>query len=609
MSKEVKSACLPCVLPTALVTTNPGVKCIQDVVVGDRVLDASGYYSKVTKVWKREYDGDLITVTLPYQKEKVVLTPNHLILAVKGHKCRNSGAGKLCFPKDNPRCNTCAYKRTYKPEFVSADKLSTTGVRCQWVKHMLLLPRLKIIEDVVEIKVSEVANIGFESFEGGWIKPRKKNAHNRGRSAVAVKNRVMVNNDFMALAGFYLSEGSVTFGIRGAQTRFDFSKNEANYALETKQLLLSLFGVNASVSPNTESTIRVCIASMLIAHFFINLFGKGALNKHIPQWILTLPISKQKILIEKYWNGDGSQWTNDSETQTSLSATTVSRSLAYSLRLILHRLGIIHSFGKYKRSDHMMDGRLIKSNGYSYQIQVYPPSAIKLAEMIGYPIPKNWQFLQSHQAGIDENWLYLPVKKVKRKPYKGTVMNLTTEPNNTYIVDGIAVHNCGIGHFSTSSALLNEAMRFKKDGLATPQVLDDIAQAIGEQNALERIDLTPAKIDLLPDWEKIMANEALEKSRELRHRLESVQNMDELTQIAVETEEYYKYLNREWSSKRLKDCPTCQINTDAEIEEPEKEVKVKVETPKSKLSEYGRKSSEDRQKLLEEIHQARNLKN
>jgi len=160
---------------------------------------------------------------------------------------------------------------------------------------------------------------------------------------------------------------------------------------------------------------------------------------------------------------------------------------------------------------------------------------------------------------------------------------------------------CAVGHFSTSATLLNEAVRFKKDGLASPQVLDDIAQAIGEQNALERIDLTPAKIGNLPDWEKGLANEALEKSRELRHKLESVQNMDELTEIAADTEEYFKYLNREWTSKRLQECPTCQINTEEAEEEPE-EV---VVAPKSKLSEYGLKASIARRKLLEEIIQAR----
>jgi hypothetical protein len=150
---------------------------------------------------------------------------------------------------------------------------------------------------------------------------------------------------------------------------------------------------------------------------------------------------------------------------------------------------------------------------------------------------------------------------------------------------------CAIGHFSTSATLLNEAVRFKKDGLTSTQVLDDIAGAIGEQNALERIDLTSAKIEMLPDWEKEMAEKALEKSRELRHMLESVQSMEELQSIAAVTEEFYKWLNREWASKRLGNCPTCNVKVEAE--------------PKPRMSEpsqdYGSKVAEERRKFLEEI--------
>jgi len=150
---------------------------------------------------------------------------------------------------------------------------------------------------------------------------------------------------------------------------------------------------------------------------------------------------------------------------------------------------------------------------------------------------------------------------------------------------------CAIGHFSTSATLLNEAVRFKKDGLTSTQVLDDIAGAIGEQNALERIDLTSAKIETLPDWEKEMAEKALEKSRELRHMLESVQSMEELQSIAAVTEEFYKWLNREWASKRLEKCPTCKIKVEAET---------KPRTPEPS-QDYGSKVAEERRKFLEEI--------
>ena len=138
----------------------------------------------------------------------------------------------------------------------------------------------------------------------------------------------------------------------------------------------------------------------------------------------------------------------------------------------------------------------------------------------------------------------------ENEPAKSTTENRINEVKSACVP-------CAIGHFSTSSRLLNEALRFRKDGLATPQVLDDITEALGEQNALERIDLTPAKIAVLPEWEREMAAQALDKSRELRHRLESVRNMEELEKIAIDTEQYYKHLNRNWLSTRLK----CELET------------------------------------------------
>jgi hypothetical protein len=150
---------------------------------------------------------------------------------------------------------------------------------------------------------------------------------------------------------------------------------------------------------------------------------------------------------------------------------------------------------------------------------------------------------------------------------------------------------CAIGHLSTSARLLNEAVRFKKDGLTSPQVLDDIAAVLGEQNALERIDLTPEKIEGLPEWEKQMANVALEKSRELRHKLEGIQSMEQLESLAAETEKFYRYLNREWLSKRLQECPTCKVKPQEETSEPEK----------PSLEQYGKSVAQKRQELLDQI--------
>ena len=110
---------------------------------------------------------------------------------------------------------------------------------------------------------------------------------------------------------------------------------------------------------------------------------------------------------------------------------------------------------------------------------------------------------------------------------------------------------CALGHFSTSAGLLNEAVRFKKEGITSNEILDRIGKVLEEQNALERVDLTPEKIRSAPDWERDIAEEVLQQSRGLRHRLETIESIEELEQVAADTEGYYRRLNREWWKRRF----------------------------------------------------------
>ena len=110
---------------------------------------------------------------------------------------------------------------------------------------------------------------------------------------------------------------------------------------------------------------------------------------------------------------------------------------------------------------------------------------------------------------------------------------------------------CSIGHYAGAAKLLNEAIRFREDGIESNQVLDDIAGAIGELNAMERVDLTPERLQNTPGWERAIAEEALRESRKLRHRLEGIGSMEEIEKAAADTESYYKKLNRQWYRGRF----------------------------------------------------------
>ena len=110
---------------------------------------------------------------------------------------------------------------------------------------------------------------------------------------------------------------------------------------------------------------------------------------------------------------------------------------------------------------------------------------------------------------------------------------------------------CAVGHFSTSSGLLKEALRFKGEGMTSNEILDRIAAVLEEQNGLERVDLTPERLQKTPGWERAIAEEALTQSRQLRHKLESIQSVDELEALAADTKRYYIKLFRQWNKGRF----------------------------------------------------------
>ena len=110
---------------------------------------------------------------------------------------------------------------------------------------------------------------------------------------------------------------------------------------------------------------------------------------------------------------------------------------------------------------------------------------------------------------------------------------------------------CAVGHFSTSSGLLKEALRFKGEGMTSNEILDRIAAVLEEQNTLERVDLTPERLQKTPGWERAIAEEALTQSRQLRHKLESIQSIDEMEALAANTKLYYIKLFRQWNKGRF----------------------------------------------------------
>jgi len=111
---------------------------------------------------------------------------------------------------------------------------------------------------------------------------------------------------------------------------------------------------------------------------------------------------------------------------------------------------------------------------------------------------------------------------------------------------------CSSQHVLTCVGVLNEAMRFARtEGIGSDQVLDDTSTCMAELNSMERIDLRPERIAQLEPWEKELAIELLNLSRETRHGLEGMTTVDDLEKIAANLQPRQREILKKWFRHKI----------------------------------------------------------
>lgn len=108
------------------------------------------------------------------------------------------------------------------------------------------------------------------------------------------------------------------------------------------------------------------------------------------------------------------------------------------------------------------------------------------------------------------------------------------------IIGGTACLPCSRDHFTTTSAILKEAVNFAKrpnHGLRHDEVVNRIDFALEQLLAMERWDLSPDYTHNLTGKEKELADWALNNSAELRHQITNVKSIEDLENVAVKASE------------------------------------------------------------------------
>jgi Icc-related predicted phosphoesterase/signal peptidase I len=231
--------------------------------------------------------------------------------------------------------------------------------------------------------------------------------------------RFPLNEETAWLLGLYAAEGhNVADGVV-------FSSNTIETEIRKRiQGVTRDLGLSSITIPHRlESEISTMIASRALSRAFPAWCGHLAHNKRIPDFLLFhKDISLLRAFLRGHQDGDGGRENTGSGV---IKLTTVSKTLALQLQLAYARLGITTSIYVTKAHEDVIQGRRVWS---------------KEKYRIGFSISPRWT-----KSYVQKDRILVPVRRISRHNYIGTVHNLSTS-DNTYLVSNVVTHNCGHIH-------------------------------------------------------------------------------------------------------------------------------------------------------------------
>jgi hypothetical protein len=143
-------------------------------------------------------------------------------------------------------------------------------------------------------------------------------------------------------------------------------------------------------------------------------------------------------------------------------------------------------------------------------------------------------------------------------PTESNPPETTVQETPEAIREGTACLPCSRDHLSVTSSSLSEAIRFARDkGVRDPEVLRRIRIALDELNAMERIDLAPDETAKLKGAEKELADWTLRQSRDMRHTITAIKDVQTLEQAAAKASQTTEeFMSRLWAIPE-EECQTC----------------------------------------------------
>jgi len=395
-----------CLMPETNIYTESGIKYIKDITINDKVLSSDGTFNSVEAIMSKNHDGDVYSITTWLSNIPINSSPEHGFLVLDGDneyiwkKAKELLIGdQLLFP------------RKYNEESIKfIDVLSL-------IKDMLSTRQLSNIE-------TNGAGFRIQS--------------NFKTSEEYIPNMIEITPSLMYLFGLYVAEGSLSMHKKDRIT-FSFNKKEDHLVEFVKTEMKKVFGLDVSVCNESRGEkyngISISFYSSVVCSLFYKLFGHGARNKHIHSIILNQPKEYLEKFIYGEFIGDGHYSNKNFE----FSFSTTSKGIAYALRHILAKLGVLCS---------------VRTSRVEYKVNVSGISKEILLRLFNMDYPLLDRSKANETCKINDAYLLFPIKNISIQKYTGKLVDVQVANTNTFVAENVVVHNSWIEAMATKTPVI-----------------------------------------------------------------------------------------------------------------------------------------------------------
>lgn len=331
-----------------------------------------------------------------------------------------------------------AMVRHHKGEMITVRPVSRYNAFRLTPEH----PVLAIKRDRVQTKrkprqdwLPEVDSDKLVATKPEWVKAGELE---KGDFLLVPKLRDGENEQFsdaeLELLGYYLAEGSSYYNQANHQhtNQLSFGLAEKPLGERTKELVETITGRKAYVTEQPERNgLTVSFYSEEYGQWLTRHCGKGATNKSLSPELMALSAKQAKILLDAYLQGDGN--ISDRNGSKMVRFCTASETLAQQVQTLLNRQGIYSWIQTRPGGDHKFSNQ---SERVIHRQPLYH---------VGYTADKSWDMVRE-----TETHFLVPIREVTREPWDDLVFNIDVANNHSYLVRGIAVHNCTAPMFDTN---------------------------------------------------------------------------------------------------------------------------------------------------------------